>query len=37
MEVKEELRVEISNKFTALENLDMMWILIEVGKLLERI
>jgi hypothetical protein len=34
---KEQYRVEISNRFAALENLDTMWMLIKLGKLLKRI
>jgi hypothetical protein len=34
---KERYRLEILNRFSALENLDPEWILIELGKLLERI
>jgi hypothetical protein len=37
VEGKVQYRVEISNRFTALENLDIEVILIELGKLLERI
>jgi hypothetical protein len=34
---KEQYRVEISNRFSALENWTLMWILIELGRLFERI
>jgi hypothetical protein len=37
VEGKEQNLFEISNRFAALENLDTGWILIELGKLLERI
>jgi hypothetical protein len=33
---KEQYQVKISNRFAAVENL-MKWILLELGKLLERI
>jgi hypothetical protein len=37
VERKEEYAVEISNRFAALETETMMWMLIGLGKLLERI
>jgi hypothetical protein len=38
VEGKEQYRVEISNRFAALENLKTLrWTLIELGKLLEKI
>jgi hypothetical protein len=37
LEHKEQYCLQISNRFTALENLDPEWILIELGKLLWRI
>jgi hypothetical protein len=37
VEGKEQYHVEISNRFTDLEILTQRWILIDLGKLLERI
>jgi HD superfamily phosphodiesterase len=37
VEGREQYRFKISNRFAALEILDTRWILIELGKLLERI
>jgi hypothetical protein len=36
VEGKEQDCAEISNRFAALDNLMLRWILIELGKLLER-
>jgi hypothetical protein len=37
IEGKEQYLVEVSNGIAALEDLDLRWILIVLGKLLERI
>jgi hypothetical protein len=37
VEGKEQYHVEISNGFAALENLRLRWMLVKLGKLLERI